>query len=131
MKTRFVLALLAITQFAVADDTLTGTWLNVDSKSGGVTRILIKSTPTGLAVTTYGKCSPVDCVWGETTLTPTSATTFSFGYVNSHGVLNFNATQIDSTTLNLTLTKPTSSDSPPETITLNKAPSGPNIYIKL
>ncbi len=41
-----------------------GTWLNDDSGTGGVTRIIISNSGQTLSVHPYGKCSPTDCDWG-------------------------------------------------------------------
>lgn len=129
-----LLALISFSPMLHADNSLIGTWLNVDSKSTGITRLLIKQTNDGLTVTTFGRCSPLDCVWGETALVPNGTQGFTFGYVNNGGILNFSTTQIDAKTINLTLNKSTSSDSSNSTvenITVTHVESGPNIYIKL
>lgn len=42
-----------------------GEWENVDLRTPGITRIVIRRTPRALAVRMWGKCQPVDCDWGE------------------------------------------------------------------
>ena len=63
MKTLLsTLLFLAVAQVAHADNTsLLGTWLNANSKSTGVTRLLIRQSGDKISVTTYGKCAPSDC----------------------------------------------------------------------
>jgi hypothetical protein len=41
-----------------------GTWINNDSGTSGVTRIIISNAGQTLSVHPYGKCSPTDCDWG-------------------------------------------------------------------
>jgi len=41
-----------------------GTWLNNDSGTSGITRIIITNAGQTLNVHPYGKCSPTDCDWG-------------------------------------------------------------------
>ncbi|MEW5718710.1 MAG: NBR1-Ig-like domain-containing protein, partial [Chloroflexota bacterium] len=41
-----------------------GTWLNNDSGTSGVTKIIISNSGQTLNVHPYGKCTPTDCNWG-------------------------------------------------------------------
>lgn len=41
-----------------------GTWINNDAATSGVTRIIISNSGQTLSVHPYGKCSPTDCDWG-------------------------------------------------------------------
>lgn len=134
MKHVFLLAFLITIPFAQAENTLSGAWLNVDTKSAGITRFLIRQTGSGMTITTYAKCKPIDCTWGESALTSTGIDSYSFGYVNDRGTFNFAATQVDSKTLNIKLSKTTAADlnNPTvENITATKVESGPNVYIEL
>ena len=45
-----------------------GTWVNDDPNTGGITRILIAASGSDLAVHPYGKCHPTDCDWGTRTV---------------------------------------------------------------
>jgi hypothetical protein len=136
MKTLLsTLLLLASAQFACADNTtLVGAWLNTDSSSIGVTRLLIKQTGDTLFVSTYGKCMPIDCPWGETPLNITGPDTFQFGYVNSRGLSNFTVQRIADDKLELKLTKQlpgSASSDPAQIIHMQKVPAGPNVYIRV
>jgi len=41
-----------------------GNWENVDPATGGLTRLSITVTPSGLQGRAFGKCPPADCDWG-------------------------------------------------------------------
>lgn len=72
-KLSFIVATaLLVSQAAVADtNDFIGKWVNVDSKTGGITQLEI--TPSGVSddklnIQTQGKCHPNDCDWGITDL---------------------------------------------------------------
>ncbi len=46
-----------------------GTWLNNDSGTSGITRIIITNSGQTLNVHPYGKCTPTDCDWGTKSAT--------------------------------------------------------------
>ena len=46
---------------------LPGTWLNTNSASRGITRVLLKVNEGGLVMRAYGACEPSPCDWGEVT----------------------------------------------------------------
>ncbi|HTL88968.1 MAG TPA: hypothetical protein VL134_06180 [Leptolyngbya sp.] len=55
--------------FAAPQD-FVGTWVNVDSNTRGVTRVVVTTAPSNtLKVQVFGKCHPTDCAWGTTQLT--------------------------------------------------------------
>jgi hypothetical protein len=46
-----------------------GTWVNTDSATRGITKIVVTSAGgTKLNIETYGKCHPTDCAWGKVVL---------------------------------------------------------------
>lgn len=47
-----------------------GTWVNVDSSTRGITRLVVTAPqPNVLKIQVFGKCQPTDCNWGTTQLT--------------------------------------------------------------
>ncbi len=44
---------------------LVGKWFNVDKATGGLVRLEISSTATGLLVHGFGACTPTPCNWGS------------------------------------------------------------------
>jgi hypothetical protein len=50
-----------------------GTWVNTNSSTSGVTRLVITSAGNKLNIETFGKCHPTDCKWGTTSLTTYSS----------------------------------------------------------
>lgn len=61
-------------------DPFLGSWTNSNPNTNDITHAAIRSDPTNLYVHMWGKCSPTDCDWGETS-TPLSS-------VNSGGTLS-------------------------------------------
>jgi hypothetical protein len=55
--------------FAGSASTMVGTWVNADSSTGGVTRLVITGTGNTYEVHGFGKCSPTDCDWGKKPMT--------------------------------------------------------------
>jgi len=47
-----------------------GEWVNVDSRTRGLTRLVISKSEKGWSIEAWGKCHPKDCVWGTTFLAP-------------------------------------------------------------
>jgi hypothetical protein len=42
-----------------------GNWKNIDTKTGGITRVNIRITGQNIVLQVWGKCSPRDCDWGR------------------------------------------------------------------
>jgi hypothetical protein len=60
-----LLSLMALLQFSPASaDKLTGTWLNRDPATMGITQIVITAGNGALRVYAWGSCVPADCDWG-------------------------------------------------------------------
>ena len=47
-----------------------GEWLNRDSNTRGLTRLVISRSEKGWNIGAWGKCHPKDCVWGSAVLVP-------------------------------------------------------------
>ena len=41
-----------------------GTWVNTDSGTGGLTRLRVEVRGTRVGIQAWGKCHPRDCAWG-------------------------------------------------------------------
>jgi len=70
----------------------TGTWVNSDTNTGGMTKLVItKLNPTTVSFHGFGACSPTDCDWSQMTgsdvivpFTPyTLSGTYDFGFEKS------------------------------------------------
>jgi Gram-negative bacterial TonB protein C-terminal len=57
--------LLSSAATAIAADTIAGSWINENSGTGGVTRVVIRSEGLLLFAHAWGACQPSDCDWGE------------------------------------------------------------------
>src|SRR5437016_11435100 len=44
---------------------LTGTWLNTDKRTGGITKLVLTQNEGDLMVRAFGACDPAPCDWGE------------------------------------------------------------------
>ena len=44
---------------------LTGTWLNTDKRTGGITKLVLTQNDGALMVRAFGACDPAPCDWGE------------------------------------------------------------------
>ena len=68
VKTIFAAALILVATHAEAGpaDAMNGTWVNADSESNGVIRMVIAD---GNTIRLFGKCSPNPCDWGSVPLT--------------------------------------------------------------
>lgn len=51
-----------VTEINIED--FVGTWLNVDKKTGNITKIVIAEADDCFSVEFWGKCEPEDCYWG-------------------------------------------------------------------
>jgi len=49
---------------------LRGTWVNIDSNTHGLTKVVIGGDGAVVSMTAWGSCSPSDCAWGEVPATP-------------------------------------------------------------
>jgi hypothetical protein len=58
----------AALQAADNPDPWAGTWINVDTEHGGVTKLLIAEGKLGRTIQAWGRCRPTDCDWGATPL---------------------------------------------------------------
>ncbi len=45
--------------------TMVGTWVNTDSSTRGITKLVITETGNSYEAHGFGKCSPTDCDWGK------------------------------------------------------------------
>lgn len=45
-----------------------GTWINTDSNTSGITKLVISQRGRSLNIQAFGKCQPTDCDWGTTQL---------------------------------------------------------------
>lgn len=59
----FVLGLSARPAAAAIND-FTGTWVNTDSDTRGVTRVVVTRVTNAVNVQAFGSCTPSDCDWG-------------------------------------------------------------------
>jgi len=64
------LLLLSFATTAIAADSIAGSWINEDSGTGGVTRVLVRSEGQQLFIHAWGACQPHDCDWGEVQCLP-------------------------------------------------------------
>lgn len=69
----------------VLADNFTGTWLNEDPDTLGVTQATIAEQGINLVVHMWGSCSPTDCDWGTTQTTVTDAADGVLNIVWDHG----------------------------------------------
>jgi TonB family protein len=67
------LLLLSFATTAIAADSIDGSWINMDSGTGGVTRVLVRSEGQQLFTHAWGACHPHDCDWGEVQCAPHGA----------------------------------------------------------
>jgi Gram-negative bacterial TonB protein C-terminal len=50
---------------ATGADSIAGSWINSNSNTGGVTRLVVRSSDQQRFVRAWGACHPRDCDWGE------------------------------------------------------------------
>jgi hypothetical protein len=43
---------------------LAGTWVNVEAKTGSITRLEVREEAGGWVIHAWGSCAPTDCDWG-------------------------------------------------------------------
>ncbi len=58
---------------ALGGDSITGSWINTNPDTGGVTRLVVRSTDQQRFVHAWGACHPRDCDWGEVQCLPHGA----------------------------------------------------------
>lgn len=67
-----------------AADDFSGTWINADPATNGVTKLVITQGEKTLMIHAWGKCRTQDCDWGETPLVllgkDAAAREFPFGF---------------------------------------------------
>lgn len=56
---------------------LVGTWVNTNSATGGIVRVIVTSVPGGLKFQSFGACSPTPCVHTVVDAQPFSASVSS------------------------------------------------------
>ena len=49
-----------------ASDPLDGSWLNDNADTGGTTQVVVRRDNGRILVHVWGRCTPSDCDWGET-----------------------------------------------------------------
>jgi len=59
------LAQSAAGQNASVPDLLTGSWINENRSTGGVTQVVVRRDGNRLFAHVWGSCTPIDCDWGE------------------------------------------------------------------
>jgi hypothetical protein len=64
-----VTAMAGTPAFAGPASTMVGTWVNTDSSTRGITKLVITETGNTYEVHGFGKCSPTDCDWGKKPMT--------------------------------------------------------------
>ena len=80
---------------------LEGEWVNVDSRTRGITRLVVSKARMGWAIEAWGKCHPQDCVWGSTVLNPLGSSVEDFSFNQGFAVWNAGfATKYVTLTLN-------------------------------
>jgi hypothetical protein len=60
---------ISVPAFAGSANTMVGTWVNTDSNTRGITKIVITESGSQYEVHAFGKCHPNDCDWGKTLMT--------------------------------------------------------------
>lgn len=64
-----VLTIGSISPALAAPRDFAGTWVNTNSNTRGITKLVIRRVGTNkLSIRVYGSCSPRDCDWGRTKL---------------------------------------------------------------
>ncbi len=100
MKRLFLAAtiiLFAIGTAAAADSRqYNGTWMNTDTNTHGLTKVVVKGAGGKASVHVWGKCSPQDCDWGWS-----NCNSYSDGHLSTQY-------RSDIAERNLTITMPTS-----------------------
>ena len=59
---------LRVTSSLGPGNVFSGSWVNVNSDTDGITELKVTSTPGGNKISAYGQCHPTDCNWGRTDL---------------------------------------------------------------
>jgi serine/threonine protein kinase len=87
------------TAWAEAMNSFLGNWVNVDSNTGGMTRLIIaKVDDNTVSFHGYGACTPTDCDWGEIevpfALGGTLVGTYHFGYKSTRITVERSGSQL-------------------------------------
>jgi hypothetical protein len=69
MATALTATAIGAPAFAGPASTMVGTWVNSDSSTRGITKLVITETGNSYEVHGFGKCSPTDCDWGKKPMT--------------------------------------------------------------
>ncbi|NIA16889.1 MAG: hypothetical protein GWO86_00935 [Planctomycetes bacterium] len=84
---------------AVSRSDFVGAWMNDDPATGGITRILVKTSGTSdLEVNAFGKCVPMDCDWGFASAA-FSGNPFVVVYTSGHAVVTLTMDLLTPTTM--------------------------------
>jgi hypothetical protein len=59
-----LMLLLAAPAASAHIDEFSGTWVNIDPGTGGLTRLRVEVKGTRVGIQAWGKCHPRDCAWG-------------------------------------------------------------------
>jgi hypothetical protein len=69
MATALTATAIGTPAFAGPASTMVGTWVNADSSTRGITKLVITETGNTYEVHGFGKCHPTDCDWGKKPMT--------------------------------------------------------------
>lgn len=70
MKPILFLLLPACLTGQIASDLLSGTWINENQQTGGITQVVVRRDGERMMVHAWGACQPTDCDWGEAEAEP-------------------------------------------------------------
>ncbi len=76
-----------------------GTWMNTDTNTRGITKVVVKGAGGKASVHVWGKCSPQDCDWGWENCNSYADGHLSTHYNNDFSVRNLTITMPNSGTL--------------------------------
>jgi hypothetical protein len=79
-----ILAIIKIASVQADQQDFIGEWVNVNLKTGGLTRLVISEDDNGWAIHAWGKCHPEDCDWKTVRLPVLSSSvadrSFKYGF---------------------------------------------------
>lgn len=79
---------------------LIGNWVNVNSKTSGLVKLIIKQNTNGtVSISGFGKCHPTDCAWGKVALQ-----TFSNSLTDKNMMYGLAVWKIDNSAIDTTMT---------------------------
>jgi hypothetical protein len=82
--------ILVVSRFSAAGQTadLEGEWVNIDSRTRGLTKVVISKTEKGWSISAWGKCHPKDCAWDSVLLAPLGSSVEDFSFTQGFAVWN-------------------------------------------